>query len=176
MGRGRVKRKLSVKKTISTELTPANIGKVIILLAEIPEKLASLSQRFPGEQLYQPMAPGERSFTEVVAHLLHCEARTSEAIYLALLTDEPLVADVHPERQWGKLVRYDLLECTDLLAYFSLRRTVLQRVLTSLTAAQWARTIREAGKQRQETVYWQARALALHELAHVSEIESWLKG
>lgn len=163
-----------MKKTISTQLTPANIAKTLELLADMPGKLVSLSQRFTAEQFRQPLVHGERSFSEIVAHLLHCEARISEAIYLALLAQEPFVVDVHPERQWGKLVRYDLLEGAELLAYFNLRRKVLHRVLTSLTETQWARTIREEGKQRQESVYWQARSLALHELAHVSEIENRL--
>lgn len=167
---------LPVKKAISTQLTPANIAKTVALLVEIPGKLNGLNQRLTTAQLRPPLVIGERSFTEIIAHLLHCEARTSEAIYLALLTDEPLMVDVHPERQWGKLVRYDLLEGAELLAYFSLRRKVLQRVLTSLTETQWARTIREEGKQRQESVYWQARSLALHELEHVLEIENRLNG
>ena len=84
-------------------------------------------------QLRQPLGEGERSFTEDLAHLIHSEARTSEAIYLALLLEEPLIPDVHSERQWGKLLRYDLLSCPDLLIYFKLRRLVLLRVLASLT-------------------------------------------
>jgi hypothetical protein len=78
------------------------------------------------------LGQGQRSFTEILAHLINCEARSSEAIYLALLADDPVLVDIHPERQLGKLLRYDQLAFADLLAYFKLRRTVLLRVLASL--------------------------------------------
>jgi hypothetical protein len=52
---------------------------------------------------------------------------------------------------------------------------VLLRVLTSLSEADWARSIREVGKQRQESVYWRARSLALHELEHLAELERKLR-
>lgn len=165
-----------MKKGISTELTNTNIVKVKELLADTPVQLASLSRSLRHEQLRQPLGSGERSFTEDLAHLIHCEARSSEAIYLALLVDEPLVPDIHPERQWGKLLRYDLLEFSELLVYFKLRRTVLLRVLASLTDEQWGRVIREAGKKRQESVYWRARTIAMHELEHLFDLQRKLNG
>ena len=134
-------------------------------------KLESLSKRFSAEQLREPLGSGERSFTEDLAHLLNCEARSSEAIYLALLEDEPLFIDIHPERQWGKLLRYDLLAFSELLAYFKLRRIVLLHVLDSLTEEQWWRSIREARKKRKESVYWRARSIAMHELEHLLDLE-----
>ena len=160
-----------MKKIISTEATNANIAKVKDLLADTPLKLESLSKRFSAQQLREPLGSGERSFTEDLAHLLNCEARSSEAIYLALLADEPLFIDLHPERQLGKLLRYDLLAFADLLAYFKLRRTVLLRVLASLTEEKWSRSIREAGKKRKESVYWRARSIAMHELEHLLDME-----
>jgi hypothetical protein len=66
-------------------------------------------------------------------------------------------------------LRYDLLDYSDLLAYFALRRTVLLRVLNALTEGQWARSVREAGKQRQESVDWRARSLPLHEPEHLTQ-------
>jgi hypothetical protein len=163
-----------VKKTVSTELTKANITKIIDLLAQAPEKLESLSKGLSSEQLLQALGAGERSFTEDLAHLIHCEARSSEAIYLAILAGEPLFPDVHPERQWGKLLRYDLLPFADLFAYFKLRRMVLIRVLSSLTEKQWARVVREEGKKRPESVYWRARTIAMHELEHLTDLQDKL--
>jgi hypothetical protein len=163
-----------MKKTISTDLTSANITKVMELLADSPEQLESLSKVLTEEQWSQPLGMGERSFTEDLAHLIHSEARTSEAIYLALLLEEPLIPDVHSERQWGKLLRYDLHSCSDLLAYFKLRRAVLLRVLASLAEGQWARSFREDGKKRKESVYWRARSLAMHELDHLTDLQDKL--
>ncbi len=161
-----------MQKQLSTDLTPDNSARVIELLAQTPRRLDALSRRFSDEALRQVPAPGERSATENLAHLLHCEARVSEAIYLALLTSAPTLAAIHPERQFGKLVGYTQFEFSALRAYFKFRRTVLLRVLGGLKAVQWARTVRQPGKQRQESVYWQARGLALHELEHVPPVDA----
>ncbi|MGZ9223624.1 MAG: DinB family protein [Anaerolineales bacterium] len=160
-----------MKKTVSTDLTGTNIAKVMELLADSPVQVESLCTSLSEEQLRQPLGAGQRSFTEDLAHLIHTEARSSEAIYLALLLDEQLIPDIHPERQWGKLLRYDLLSFHELLAYFKLRRAILLRVLASLTEEQWARSIREAGKKRQESVYWRARTIAMHELDHLTDLQ-----
>jgi DinB superfamily len=165
-----------MKKTISTEQTSANITQVMALLAETPQKLAGLSAGLLDEALHKPLGAGERSFIESLAHLLNTEARTSESIYLALLEDEPLFINVHAERQWGKLLHYEAYPFADLLAYFKFRRTVLLGVLSGLSTAQWSRTIREAGKQRRESVYWRARGQALHELEHIGDLEKKLAG
>lgn len=163
-----------MKKTISTELTTSNIAKVKELLADTPGQLERVSKALSEDQLRQSLGAGERSFTEDLAHLIHTEDRSSEAIYLALLLDEPLVPDIHPERQWGKLLRFDLMSFRELLAYFKVRRAVLLRVLDSLTDEQWARSIREAGKKRLESVYWRARTIAMHELDHLTDLQSKL--
>lgn len=160
-----------MKKAISTDLTSTNIAKVMELLADSPVQVESLCKSLSDEQLRQPLGAGERSFTEDLAHLIHTEGRSSEAIYLALLMNEALLPDIHPERQWGRLLRYDLLSFHELLAYFKVRRTVLLRVLGSLTEEQWARTIREAGKKRQESVYWRTRTIAMHELEHLTDLQ-----
>ncbi len=164
-----------MKKAISTDLTNTNIAKVMDVLAEIPTQLESLSTTLPEEHLRQPLGEGKRSFTEDLAHLIHSEARTSEAIYLALLLEEPLLPNVHSEREWGKLLRYDLLSCSDLLIYFKFRRLVLLRVLASLSEEEWARPIHEEGKKRKESVYWRARSLAMHDLDHLNDLQNKLK-
>ena len=163
-----------MKKQISTEQTEANIHQVLQLLRETPERLKSLSNGLSGRQLREPLGPAERSFTETLAHILHCEAFTSQAIYLALLIDEPLIPNIHPERDLGKLIRLDLMTYENLLAYFELRRTILLRVLEPLTEKKWSRVVREEKKQRKESVYWQARGQALHELEHVLDLEEKL--
>jgi hypothetical protein len=163
-----------MKKTISTELTSQNIAQVIGLLSETPVHLEALSEPLSAVQLPQPLAPGERSFLQVLAHLINSEARSSEAIYLALLVDEPSIPDIHSERQWGKLLKLEEIPFPDALAYFKIRRTILLRVLASLTEAQWTRVIREQRKKRKESVYRLARSLALHEFEHLSDLRAKL--
>lgn len=163
-----------MQKKITTDLTSANIAKIMALLQETPEKLEALSKPVSTEKLRQPLGAQERSFTETLAHLINSEARISESIYLALLVDEPLLADVHSEREWGKLLRFDLLDFPELLAYFKTRRKVLLRVLSALTEAQWSRSTREEGKKRVESIYWRVRSLAIHESEHISELKKRL--
>jgi hypothetical protein len=162
---------MSMKKTVSTKPTPSNIAQITAILADTPVKLDGLSAGLSEERLRQPLGLGERSFIEDLAHLLNSEARFPEAICLALLADEPVFIDLHPERQLGKLLRFDQFSFVDLLAYFRLRRSFVLHMLASLSEAQWSRAIREEGKRRKESVYWRARSLALHELEHLLDLE-----
>jgi hypothetical protein len=130
-----------------------------------------MSRGLDDEALRRPFGPGRRSFAEVLAHLINTESRTNEAIVLALAIDRPLAPKIHAERDYGRLMRHDLLPFAESLAYFQFRRTALLRLLQSLTDSQWARAIREDGKQRQESVYRLARGLALHEMEHLAEIK-----
>ena len=164
-----------MKKLISRDQTEANIKEVLRLLAESPTKMENLSKRLSDEQLHRPLGSGARSFIETVAHLINCEAVTAESVYVALLRDEPLVSDIHPERDLGKLLHFEQLPFSELLAYFKFRRKVLLRVLESLTEKKWSRCIREEKKQRKETIYWIARGQALHEMEHLSDLETKLK-
>lgn len=161
-------------RSISTDLTPANIAVILESLAQASVRLEAVYKSMPAETLRQPMAAGERTPTEVLAHILNGEARSAEMIYQALLTDEPYFADLHPDRDIGKLLRFDLLDFAELLAYFNVRRRVLLRVLSGLTEAQWGRTIQEEGKKRRESVYWRARTIVMHELDHLEDLEGKL--
>jgi hypothetical protein len=164
-----------MKKLISRDQTEANIKEVLRLLADSPAKMESLSKGVSDKQLHDPLGSGERSFIETLTHLINCEAITAESVYLALLRDEPLVSDIHPERELGKLLQVEQLPFSELLTYFKFRRKVLLRVLESLTEKKWSRCIREEKKQRKETIYWIARAQALHEMEHLLDVERKLK-
>ena len=159
---------------LSTELNAENIARVLDVLAESPARLAALSKAVSAETLSQPLGKEERTPVEVLAHVLNGEARSVEMIYQALLVDEPYFPDLHPDRDLGKLLRFDLLNFAELLAYFNVRRKVLLRVLSGLSEAQWARSIQEEGKKRKESVYWRARTLVMHELDHLGDLEQKL--
>ncbi len=160
-----------MKKQISTAQTDSNIKEILRLLSETPEQLAVMSKGLSEKRLHESLGVGERTFTETLAHVINVEAVSSEAIYLALMLDEPILHDIHAERDLGKLLRFDLLPFAELLSYYRVRRTVLLRILESLSNEQWSRSIRENGKQRKESVYWRARGLALHELEHILDLE-----
>lgn len=165
-----------MKDSFSNEQTPANIAKVLEILTVSPTRLKALSNSVPVERLRQPLGKGERTPAEVLAHMINGEARSTDMIYQALLVHEPFFAHVHPDRNWGKLVRFDLLDFSELLAYFNIRRKILLRVLSGLKEKDWARAVREEGKQRKESVYWRARSLVMHELDHLGDLEKKLKG
>jgi hypothetical protein len=160
-----------LKKAISTEQSPETVGLVLEVLRATPTRLKHLCRGLSEARLREPLGAGERSFTEVLAHLVNVEDRSSEAIKLALLAKEPELAVVHPERQLGQLMRHEQLGFHDLLTYFRIRRTLLTAVLRGLNDRHWSRTLREAGKQRRESVYWRARTIAMHELEHLADIE-----
>ncbi len=160
-----------MNKPLSTDLTPANIAKVLEMLAQTPERLSAMSRLLSSDQAQRPLGSGERSLVETLAHMLNGEAISSEMIYQALLVNEPLFADIHPERDWGRLLRFDLLDFSELLAYFMIRRKVLMRVLSGIKEKDWARAVREEGKQRKESVYWRARTIAMHEQDHLGDLE-----
>jgi len=156
---------------IATTQTPENIAFILEVLARIPNRLEAISSQLSPNQLTTPISPGERTPTEILAHILHCEAITGNAIIIALLKKEPLLPSLHPERDLGKLMNYHQRSFTDLQVYFSFRRKTLLSILNSLKEKQWSRIVKEEGKKRRETVYRLARVQALHEEAHVKEIE-----
>ena len=165
-----------MKRSISSDQTESNIREVMQLLREMPSKLEALTKDLSAEQRQMSLEHGERTPTEILAHILHCEELTSQAIYLAVLKDEPLLPDIHAERELGKLLRLDMLSFDELLTYYKVRRSILMRVLESLTEKKWSRVVREEKKARKESVYWQARGQALHELEHLLDLESKLRG
>ena len=160
-----------MKKSITTDLNPANIANVMEVLAGSPTRLEALRKFVSADKLRQPLGKGERTPTEVLAHMLNGEAVSSEMIYQALLVNEPFFPDIHPDRNWGKLLRFDLLDFSELLAYFTIRRKVLLHVLSGLKEKDWRRAVREEGKQRKESVYWRARTIVMHELDHLGDLE-----
>lgn len=99
--------------------------------------------------------------------MLNGEAKSSEMIYQALLVNEPIFVDIHPDWHWVKLLRFDMLEFKDLLVHLKLHRTVLLRVLSELKEEDWSRCVYEEGKQRKESVYWRARKIVMHQLDHL---------
>lgn len=160
-------------KQISTEPTTENINRLLALLRESPAQLGGLNRSLSAEKQREPLREGEWSFKEHLAHLLSREDISSQSIYYALLVGNPVLPDIHPQRQWAPLVRYAHFPVQELLGYFSFRRETLLRVLADLTDAEWERAVSRATK-RAESIYRLARSLALHEVEHLQDIASKL--
>ena len=61
----------TMKKSISTQQTESNIREVLRLLGKTPDQLERLSKGMSEEQLRAPLGREERSFAQVLAHLIH---------------------------------------------------------------------------------------------------------
>ena len=164
-----------MKPKISTKNTLANRTTILKLLKEVPAKVDMLSHGFSEEDIKRPFSPNEWSFAEQLSHMLHCEATTANAIYQALIVNESAVVDIHPERQLGKLIRYNLLSFEEMKQLFVIRRKVLLRVLTNLRSEQWGNKIDKGGK-RMQSVYLLVRMMVLHEVDHLINIEQNIEG
>jgi hypothetical protein len=85
---------------ITTIPTKENINRLLTLLGESPAQVEALSAALSEEQLCESLTVNEWSFKQQLIHLLNREEITSQLIYYALLVDDPILPDIHPQRQW----------------------------------------------------------------------------
>jgi hypothetical protein len=159
---------------IPTKHSPQNIEKILGTLVDTPARLRTLSRARSRTELSAPLSPGQWSFTEVLAHLNACAELSTQAIYYALLVENPVLPDVHPQRNWAKLLRYDRFSVGDLLTSFSFRRVILSGKLSKLSEVQWERPMTR-GRKRPENIYRIARSLAIHEVDHITQLATLLR-
>ncbi len=167
--------KAALHKRLSTTASAELIEIVLDVLAAAPASLRDLSKGLPDEELTRPLGQGERSFKRDLTHLIYCAERGTIPIYYALTAREPLMARIHAERQWGKLLRYEAFDLPDLIAYFTFNRRALLNVLRGLRPQQWERAVQPEGKQRKESVYYAARGLCVHEYGHLEDLAGKLE-
>ncbi|MBL7998040.1 MAG: DinB family protein [Candidatus Kapabacteria bacterium] len=155
------------KKEMPSQGSVNAILSIMATLQETPRYLRSVAPRFPEERSRVPIMEGKRSFRQTVEHLLNIEALHYTTIYPAFLLPTPDVYPLHAERHIARLQLFDSFTMEELLTVFEFERRKSLSFLESLTAGDWLRTIREQGKKRQESIYWRARTLALHDVTHV---------
>ena len=161
-------------KRPSTRITANNITTICATLRRIPDELEQLGSALTQSQLDEPMAQGERSPRRVLAHILNCESVSFRAIHFALLLDAPYMPRIHAERDWGKLTRYEQFSYAEMLAYFRFRRRALMSVLDRLDESEWGRAFQPEGRKKPDSVYLQARGMALHEFEHLADLREKL--
>lgn len=157
----------TVKKSVPTIQSVSGIKSIYSILKNTHNDLLKLQKYIPVKDLDMPLIPGKRSFRQNVIHLLNSENLNSMIIIQALTIDKPELLPIHSERDIGALSLFEEFDIKELLTYFKLRRRMLMSLLNSLTNEQWARKIIEKNKSRQESIYWRARSLALHEYEHI---------
>ncbi|MBE0410459.1 MAG: DinB family protein, partial [Anaerolineales bacterium] len=139
---------------------PLTIGQMLTMLAEMPPRLADLTEGLSPAQLITPPEPGEWSARGVLAHLRACSDMWGMYIEKILAEDKPTFKAVNPTT-WIKKTDYRQQEFKPSLQAFTSQRTGLLAVLQPLAPDAWSRsaTVTGAGKPRQRTVYTYAQWL-----------------
>lgn len=155
------------KKAIPTSLSDAAIRNIFETLEETPAHLTAIAKRFDEKTSLEPIIPGKRSFRETLVHFLNIEGLNYTTIYPAFLLKKPEVHSIHAERDFGRLNLFADFQLPELLSAFKLERKKTLGFLKSLKKSDWSKQLIEENKQRQETIYWRARGLAIHDYTHV---------
>jgi hypothetical protein len=148
------------------------IEQVLLLLAATPPRLAVLTADLSPAQLRTAPTDDEWSANDVLAHLRACGDVWGKCIATIIAEDAPTLRAVNP-RTWIKKTDYRDLEFQPALRAFTAQRAELLAVLAPLPSEGWSRraTVAGAGKVLDRTVLDYAQRLALHERAHVKQIE-----
>jgi hypothetical protein len=117
----------------------------------------------------------EWSPNDVLAHMRSCADVWGDSIRTILDEDEPTIRAVNP-RRWIKDTNYPALRFGASFRAFSKQRADLLELLRPLPSKAWTRaaTVTGAGKPLRLTVHRYVERLAVHERAHVRQIERML--
>jgi len=145
---------------------------VLTLLAETPQRIATLTAGLAPAQLHTPPNHDEWSANDVLAHLRACADVWGNCIVAIIAQDTPTLRAVNP-LTWIKKTDYLELEFQPSLCSFSAQRADLLAVLEPLPHEGWSRaaTVTGAGKVLRRTVLFYAQWLARHERQHVKQVE-----
>lgn len=147
--------------------TPDEIQEVLKILSDTPRQLSNLIARLDDSHLYSK--PGEKiwSVAEILAHLRACADVWTFSIYAMLTEELPILPDIN-ERKWAKVTSYARIPIALSLQAFTFQREELMRVLHGLPFDGWGRIALIF--ERKQTVFSQARRMALHEQEHIEQI------
>jgi hypothetical protein len=145
---------------------------ILILLAETPTRLATLTADLSPDQLHTTPNHDEWSANDVLAHLRACADVWGNCIVAMIAEDMPTLRAVNP-LTWIKKTDYLELEFRPSLRSFATQRADLLAVLEPLPIDAWshAATVTGAGKILERTVLFYAQWLARHERQHVKQVE-----
>lgn len=147
---------------------------LVALLRAAPLRLAAAADGLPPERLRARPAPDAWSAVEVLAHLRACADVWGGCVDRLLAEDDPTVRAVNP-RTYAEGTGYERLEWAPSFAAYEAQRAGLLRTLET---ADWSRTatVTGAGRPLRTTVQGYVERLAVHERAHVRQVERTLAG
>jgi len=158
------------KKEIATSFSEAAVSNILTILEHTPKYLASIAKRFDEKNSLKPIVDGKRSFRETLLHLLNMEGLNYTTIYPAFLLNKPKVYPIHAERDFGRLGLFSDFSLDELLEAFFFERRKSLSFLKSLKKSDWQKQLAEKDKAREETIYWRARMMAIHDFMHVQTL------
>lgn len=147
------------------------IDQVLTRLTEHPKSLDALTSELSRARLHHPLARGEWSMNDVLAHLRSCADVWGTNIATIIAEDRPAIRAVNPTT-WIERTNYREMEFAPSLRAFARQRAELLASLRGLPRASWARsaTVTGSGAPRERTVLDYARRLATHERTHLKHI------
>jgi hypothetical protein len=155
------------KKEIPTSFSEAAVNNIFTILEYTPNYLTSIARHFNDKSSVEPIIEGKRSFRETLIHLLNIEGLNYTTIYAAFLLNKPKIYPIHAERDFDRLSLFSDFRINELLETFCFERRKSLSFLRSLKGSDWHRQLTEKAKAREETIYWRARVLAIHDFTHV---------
>ena len=82
-----------MKPKISTKVTATNIEKILKILETSPNELTEICDGVSEVRGKRPFSTNEWSIIDHLAHLLHCEQISTQAIYQALLQNQSAIGN-----------------------------------------------------------------------------------
>ena len=155
------------KKEIPTSPSGPAILKILEILESTPRELLLLANHFNDKSSQEPVIAGKRSFRETLIHLLNIETLNYTTIYPAYLLMKPEVYPLHAERDISRLNLFLDFQLSELLLIFDMERKKTLCFFKTLTENDWTKELAEQNKERNETIYWRARGLSLHDYTHI---------
>ncbi len=140
-------------------------------LTETPPLILNCTKGMDETQLIAPLAPGEWSMVEIMAHLRACSDVWSYSIYAMYTLDNPQLAFIHP-RDWAKKLGYAKLTFAENFMAYEVGRMNLLRILNGLKLEDWDRSAMFIGKANTFTIFGETMRMALHEDDHSQQLKT----
>jgi hypothetical protein len=148
------------------------IEQILIILAEIPPRIAALTADLAPAQLHTAPSQGEWSANDVLAHLRACADVWGDCMATIINQDRPTIRAVNP-RTWIKSTDYPEQEFQPSLQAYTAQRAGLMAALEPLAPEGWSRTATVTGARKplERTVHFYAQWLARHERTHLKQFK-----
>ena len=151
---------------------PLPTAQILTMLEDAPRRIAAAAVDLTPEQLRTAPEDGSWAVNEVLAHLRACADMWGGAIGTILAEDYPTIRAVNP-RTWIKQTDYPDRQFHPSFQVYRAQRSDLVVTLHDLSDDDWYRAalVTGAGKPIERTLRGFAERIAVHERAHLKQIE-----